>query len=339
MIDIKRMAMVAAALGMVVMQPPVKGAAINLLFATTSPAPVHLNMRALHHWAERINEQGKGIIHIDVRDGEAIANLSNFYSRVQDDVIQISWGLQSAIGGKFPRTLVGGLPFEVEKAEIGSVALWRIFKNGVISSEYDTVQPLYMITFPPSGIHYGKAPKTLENLNGLKLATGSKVGASTIERLGGTPLSMVTSDYYTAVQRGMVDAVLVQWTAFQPFKLQDVTFYHLETKLGGATGMVFMAKKKYEALPANVRKILDDNSGEAESRVYGKFWDDVNREGEEMVKALGDKHQIVAVPSDIEAKWRQTVSPVIDDWTKATPDGEKVLAAFRAETAKIRAGR
>ena len=311
---------------------------INLLFGTTLPAQVHLNMRVLHPWADRVNEQGKGVVHIDVRDGSEIANLGNFYSRVEDDVIQISWGLQSAIGGKFPRTEVGGLPFEVDKAEVGSVALWRVYKSGLFDAEYDTVHPLYMITFPPSGIHYAKQPKTLEDLKGLKVATGSKVTADAIERLGGSPLSMITSDYYTAVQRGMVDAVLVQWTAFQPFKLQDVTFFHLETKLGGATGMVFMAKKKYDALPAAVRKILDDNSGEAESRVYGKFWDDVDNEGREMVKALGDKHKIVQQSPETAAKWRAEVAPVIDDFVKTTPDGAKVLAAFRDETAKVKAG-
>jgi TRAP-type C4-dicarboxylate transport system substrate-binding protein len=331
-------ATILAALSIAAAAPAAQSEEINLLFGTTLPAQVHLNVRVLHPWADRINEQGKGIIHIDVRDGEAIANLSNFYSRVQDDVIQISWGLQSSIGGKFPRTLVGSLPFEVDKAENGSVALWRIYTGGLLDAEYDTVHPLYMITFPPSGIHYAKSPKTLENLNGLKLATGSKVGADTIERLGGTPLSMVTSDYYTAVQRGMVNSVLVQWTAFQPFKLQDVTFYHLETKLGGATGMVFLAKKRYEALPAAARKILDDNSGEAESRVYGKFWDDVDNEGRDMVKALGDKHQIVPLPPAIEVKWRAAVAPVIDDWVKTTPDGAKVLAAFRGEIAKVKAG-
>ncbi|HEY1507064.1 MAG TPA: TRAP transporter substrate-binding protein [Stellaceae bacterium] len=333
-----RWAALIAAAFCVAAVPAAKADEINLLFGTTLPAQVHLNMRVLHPWADKINEQGKGIVHIDVRDGEAIANLSNFYSRVQDDVIQISWGLQSAIGGKFPRTSVSGLPFEVEKAEVGSVALWRLYKSGLLDAEYDTVQPLYLITFPPSGIHYAKQPKTLENLNGLKIATGSKVTADAIERLGGTPLSMVTSEYYTAVQRGMVDAVLVQWTAFQPFKLQDVTFYHLETKLGGAAGMVFMAKKKYDALPAAVKKILDDNSGEAESRVYGKFWDDVDNEGREMVKGLGDKHQIVQQTPEMAAQWRKTVEPVVGDWVKSTPDGEKVLAAFRAETAKIKAG-
>ena len=136
----------------------------------------------------------------------------------------------------------------------------------------------------------------------------------------------------------MVDAVLVQWTAFQPFKLQEVTFYHLETKLGGTTGMVFMAKKKYDALPPAVRKLLDDNSGEAESRVYGKFWDDVDNEGRDMVKALGDKHKIIPQSPEVAAKWRKAVEPVIDDFVKTTPDGAKILAAFRAETAKVKAG-
>lgn len=311
---------------------------VNLMFGTTLPGQVHLNMRVLHPWAERINEQGKGVIHIDVRDGSSIADLSNFYSRVQDDVIQIAWGLQSAIGGKFPRSDVAALPFEVEKAEIGSVALWRLYKSGLLDAEYDTVQPLYLITFPPAGLHFAKQPKTLETLAGLKFALGSKVGASTIERLGGTPLSMVTSDYYTAIQRGMVDGAMVQWTAFQPFKLEDVTFYHVDTKLGGAAGMVFMAKKKYAALPAAARKILDDNSGEAESRVYGKFWDDVDNEGRQSVEALGSKHTIVTLPAATEAKWRVAVTPVIDEWVKSTPDGAKVLAAFRAETAKVKAG-
>jgi TRAP-type transport system periplasmic protein len=334
----KKWAATIAAVLCIAAAPAAKAEEVNLLFGTTLPAQVHLNMRVLHPWAEKINEQGKGVVHIDVRDGSEIANLGNFYSRVQDDVIQISWGLQSAIGGKFPRTAVGGLPFEVDKAEIGSVALWRLFKSGLFNAEYDTVQPLYMITFPPSGIHYAKQPKTFENLKGLKLATGSKVTADTIERLGGTPLSMITSDYYTAVQRGMVDAVLVQWTAFQPFKLQDVTFYHLETKLGGATGMVFMAKKKYDALPAAVRKILDDNSGEAESRVYGKFWDDVDNEGRDMVKALGDKHKIIQQSPETAAQWRKEVEPVIGEWVKSTPDGEKVLAAFREQSAKVKAG-
>jgi TRAP-type C4-dicarboxylate transport system substrate-binding protein len=37
--------------------------------------------------------------------------------------------------------------------------------------------------------------------------------------------------------------------------------------------MIFMAKKKWDALPVAARKILAANAGEAESRHFGAFWD------------------------------------------------------------------
>ena len=49
--------------------------------------------------------------------------------------------------------------------------------------------------------------------------------------------------------------------------------------LGGETGYVFMARKEWDSLPDGVRKILAANSGEAESRSFGRFWDQVVKEG------------------------------------------------------------
>ena len=34
-----------------------------------------------------------------------------------------------------------------------------------------------------------------------------------------------------------------------------------------------MSRKKWDALPAPVRKVLEDNSGEAQSKAFGAFWD------------------------------------------------------------------
>lgn len=312
---------------------------INLLFATTGIGTANFNVRFFHPWAERINEQAKGLIHIDVRDGEAIANTVNVYERVQEDVVQIGWVLPAVVAGKYPRTNVTALPFEVDTAEHGSVALWRLYKSGALDAEYDTMHPLFLNNFPPNGIHLAKAPKTLANFNGLKIAPGSKVGGDVVASLGGAPISVLVNDYYSSLQRGMIDGVLVAWTAFQVFKLDEVTTYHIEAGLSGTAGMVFMTKERFDALPAAARKILDDNSGEAASRGYGAFWDTVDREGRDAVKALGSKHQIVTVPPEIAEKWRAAVAPITDNWVKATPDGAKVLATFRSEMADVKAGR
>ena len=40
--------------------------------------------------------------------------------------------------------------------------------------------------------------------------------------------------------------------------------YHYEMRLGASTGVVFMTKKRYDALSPAANKILDENSGEVE---------------------------------------------------------------------------
>ncbi len=99
-----------------------------LMFATTNAPSTRLNIQFLHPWAEAINQDGKGVIQIDVRDGTAIASVANYYDRVTTGVVQISWGLLSTVAGKFQRVDVATLPFMAKSAADGSQALWRLYK-------------------------------------------------------------------------------------------------------------------------------------------------------------------------------------------------------------------
>jgi TRAP-type transport system periplasmic protein len=332
----KRSAFLAALLALAA--TPVLSQEINLVFATTNAPNAHLNVRVHHPWAERINQQGKGLVRIDVRDGPTMANHLNYYQRVMDDVVQIAWGLPLYVAGKFVLTNVTGLPFLVDKAEDASVALWRLHQSGLLDAEYNEIVPLHMISFPQVGVHLAKPPRNLDSLAGLKLGVGNKTGGDILTRLGGAPISVPLTDYYEAIQRGTIDGSMSQWTQFQPFKLAEVTTYHVDTTLGSAAGMVFMSKKKWQTLPEPVRKLLMDNSGEKQSRLFGAFWDAVNEEGRAMVRARGARHTIVNLSPEQQTKWRQAVQPVTDEWAKTTPNGDKVLDAFQREIKKAQAG-
>jgi TRAP-type transport system periplasmic protein len=309
----------------------------TLVFATTNPANAHLTTQVMRPWAERINEQGKGVIRIDIRDGLALANLTNAYDRVANDVVQIAWTLPAYVAGKFPRTQVTSLPFVSGKAEDGSVAMARLYRDGVFAAEYDEVVPLVLVQIAHAGVQTVKPLKSLDDLGGAKLIVTSRTHADVVARLGGTPLSIPLTDMYEAIQRGTVDGAAVGWTAFQPFKLAEVTNYHVDAELGASMGMVFMARKKYDALPAEARRIIDANSGEAESRRFGQFWDRNANEVRAEVKAMSG-HTVVAPSAAQVEGWRGKTAPVIDAWVKATPDGEKILGAFRTTLAKVKAG-
>ncbi len=308
-----------------------------LKFATLDVPQAHLNVRIHHPWAERINKEAKGLFRIEVFDGEALANQGTIYRQVVSNVVQIGWGLP-ALAGKFPLLQVAALPYlSKTDSEVASTALWRLYKTGLLDQEFDQIVPLKLIVFPQSGLQFRKKPATLDNLNGLKIIAGSKIAAQIVAKLGGAPLSFRIDEYYETLQRGTADGVLIGWTAFNPFKLAEVTHYHLEVPLGGETGYVFMAKKEWQSLPEPVRKILAANSGEAASREFGRFWDEVVKEGREQTMQRPG-HTLLHLTAAQEKAWHDRIAPIADEWVKSMPEGAKVRETYKELLAKVQAG-
>ncbi|HXQ49745.1 MAG TPA: TRAP transporter substrate-binding protein [Stellaceae bacterium] len=321
------LAMMAAAAGSAIADET------KLAFATVTPPGSVVNTQIILPWAKRINDEGKGVVAIDVREGPTLANFGNVYERVLSDVVQIGWGIQAAIGGKFPLSNVNALPLVFERSVDGSIAFWRVYKAGLLNSEYDQVVPLMLVALPTSGLHFARPLKSLESLDGAKLIVPGKIQGEAITNLGGTPNSLPLTDMYEALQRHTVDGTMIAWVAFNPWKLAEVTFYHVDTSLGGAAGMVFMSKAKYDALPPAARKIIDANSGEDWSRRFGTALDAEGDAQRAAVKA-SDKQTVVELTPAQRASWEKKVTPSIAQWTKDVPGAEPVLARYRAEAAK-----
>ncbi len=311
---------------------------VVLKFATTNAQTAHLNVQVLTPWAERITSEGKGIVRIDVSHGTTLADQSNFYSRVMNDVVQISWGLQGTIAGKFPLTEVVSLPFLSQKSEDSSAALWRLYDSGKLAKEYGDVEVLGMVVFPQLSIHSRKPIKSLDDVKGLKIRAGSNMASQVIQALNASPVSMPTADIYQALAKGTIDATLVQWTAFQPFKLAEVTSYHVDAPLGASPAMLFMSRKKFDSLPKAARDLILKNSGEKFSRDFGAFWDRVQDSDRKAVVASDKHHAYVASAQEVK-KWSKTLQGVSEKWAKDTPDGAVILAAYREELAKSARGK
>jgi hypothetical protein len=50
------------------------------------------------------------------------------------------------------------------------------------------------------------------------------------------------------------------------------------------------------------------------------------------------KHTIVQLSPTQTAEWQAKVAPVIAEWAKAQPDGEKVLETYRKLLVQVKAG-
>jgi TRAP-type C4-dicarboxylate transport system substrate-binding protein len=195
-----------------------------------------------------------------------------------------------------------------------------------------------LVTLPPAAFHFNKPLKSIESMAGQKLIVPNKVAGDALQALGGSPLSLPLTDMYPAIQRGTADGTMIAWVAFNPWKLYEVTNYHVDAAFGGAAGMIFMSRAKYNALPPAAKKIIDENSGEALSRNFGKVMADENEIQRQSVMKM-PKQTFVRPNATQLAGWQQKITPVIDQWTKVVPDGAKVLTQFKAELANAKAGR
>jgi len=309
----------------------------TLIFSTTLPPMTAVVQKFLHPWANRINEAGKGVVRLDVRDGPGLANHQTFYDRTMNDVLQVGWGSQSQIAGKFNLTNIVTLPFEAGDAEPTALALWRLYKTGQMDGEYDEVVPLVFVTFPQTGLHMLKQPSSLDNLNGLKIAVVSKNVAEAVQRLGAAPVTLSAPELYEALNRRLADGGAISTNGANTFKLHELVTYHVDAPLGSTPAMLFMAKKRFDALPDAAKKVILAHGGEAEVRAGGKFQDGQNAEVRQTLLAKGG-HTFAPLSPTQEKAWRDKVAPIAAEWAKSVTGGEKALTTFRELLAKAKAG-
>jgi TRAP-type C4-dicarboxylate transport system substrate-binding protein len=310
---------------------------VKLLFASVSPGG-GTNSGFFNRWADKVNTQAAGVIKIDVRDGFQLANFINVYDRVAEDVVQLGWIMPGSIGGKYPFSRVAAMPFLADDVVAASAAMWRLYKTGLLDSEYVDVIPLYYGTVGSSAIHYGKPPKAPTDLTGLKVNSSTREGGRLIQMMGGAPMTVPPSDVYEALNRGTVNAVMMAWAGSLPLKVNEVTTYHVEGAFGNAAHMVAISRKRYTALPEAGRKVLDAHSGEGPSRDYGAFFKSAEDDGRN--DAIRAGHTVVRLSAEqIAALDKRFGAPIIEDWVKEVPGRDKVLQAYRKIYADVVAGR
>jgi TRAP-type C4-dicarboxylate transport system substrate-binding protein len=265
--------------------------------------------------------------------GGVLVRTENAYDRVVNGVVEVTSGLQGMIAGKFPRTSVGDLPFVGDKSRDSAGALWALYEKGLFADEYNEVKPLRLFVYPQVALQTRRPVRNLDEFKGIKLSVSDKVTAESVEKLGGAPVTMAPFDIYASLSRGVIDGAAMQWTGVFTFKLQEVSSNHLDVQLGSSSGYVFMNKDSFAKLPAKPQKAIDDNSGYKSSREFGQFLDKLGEDARTAVKGMPG-HAVASLDAAETARWKERVTPVIEDWVKRTPNGAAVLDAFKAEVAK-----
>jgi TRAP-type transport system periplasmic protein len=306
---------------------------IELKLAFPPPSVSHFYGGALAPWAKEVEKATNGAVKIHIYTGGTIATHRNVYDRILNGVADIGFGLHALVGKAFQKTEVTTLPgFQATGLQC-TAALWRLYETGVIADEYQRVRPLAFSCLPPSSIVAHAPLRSLDDIKGLKIGVGSRTYGREIELLGGAPITTATNEVYESLQRGLVDGDMVGMAAVAAYKLTEVAQFYLNAPFGHTTEYLMMNKASYAKLPQAVRKAFDATTGASLSALLGKAAEEESDTGLREVKSkLG--MILTEISGEELNRFRQTMASVIDQWVKVTPDGPRVLAAYKAELAK-----
>ena len=309
----------------------------TLVFTTTNVEQNPLVGGLFQPWADRVNAAAKGAVVVELRNGQMLANHANYYDRLTDDVMQITWGMTVFNPGKFPRSLVSTMPLIVDSAEQGSVAMCRMWERGAFDAEMGDILPLIFAEFPQGAVHLKNAPITdISDVAGKKIMTNQPAAAAIIQAYGGAPLSIQLPEAYEALQRGTADGMLINFTALPAFKLDEVLTDHFLGPFGGAVGMIFMTRAKFDSLPEAGQAAILANSGCEASRNAGKFIDGWENGAMNYVKSKEGQTFTTATPEQVQAL-KDKMGPGIEAaFTSRVPDGEMLVEMFKEELAKAK---
>lgn len=290
----------------------VQAAEITLTYANFPPASTFPCVQ-MERWKEEVEKRSNGQVAVQTFPGGTLLGAKNMLDGVkqgQADIGNLSMSYQP---GVFPLTTVLELPVGFSSAVVPSKVLWDLFVK-YQPAEFQDVKVLALFTTAPTNIMSRVPVRSLADLKGLELRASG--GASKVlDLLGAVPVSMPMSETPEALQKGLVKGLLSSLEVLKDFNFAEAARFETITNFQVYPFAVIMNKAKWDALPENVKQIMDDLAQE-QSVWTGEYMD-----GHVETALAWSKEQynveIIELPqAELEAA-AQALAPMIEDWKKA----------------------
>jgi TRAP-type C4-dicarboxylate transport system substrate-binding protein len=301
------------------------------------PPPSTTHKDFIEPWARKVEAESGGRIEIEIYPSMQLGGKPPaLYDQVRDGVVDIVWTLPGYTAGRFPTIEVFELPFMAASAEATSQAAHEFYKAHA-RDDFKDIHPLMVHVHAPGSLHLRDTTvKTLEDLQGLKLRAPTRMTNAALKALGATPVGMPVPAVPEALARGVIDGTALPYEVTLPLKVHELTSSH--TEIGGDRGLytaVFlfaMNKARYESLPDDLKKVIDDNAGTPLARRIGRVWDEAEIPGRRAAAELGDS--FYTIQGEELARWQAATAAVTETWiaemNAAGKDGQALVDAARA---------
>ena len=240
------------------------------------------------------------------------------FDQAKDGVADVVWTVAGYSAGRFARSQVFELPFMMTNAGATSRAAWD-FAQKYAQEEYKDVKLLAVHVHGPGVIFSKSKPVTkIEDLKGMKVRGPTATVTKMLGMMGATPVGMPVPAVPEALSKGVIDAAVIPFEVAPGLKVHELTKFSTETEktspaLYTTVFVVPMNKAKYESLPADLKAVIDKNSGREFSAYLG-----TTQEGNDVpsrkIFAETAGYTMTTLPHAELERWKNATSTLDDEW-------------------------
>jgi TRAP-type C4-dicarboxylate transport system substrate-binding protein len=313
--------------------PPVSVSASDVIEIKANgfhPMGHRLYPDAFDVYASQIEKRTNGKVKFKWFPASTLIPQFKTYDGLKSGICDWAYIINALNPNEFVFTNAINLPFAAVNSSHAAAVLWEMSVDfPELKAEYKKMVPLFWYSTAPVHIHTMKekhAPKTLEDLKGLRIGTPGPLYVKYMNALGMAGQQVASGDLYTALQRGMIDGVMYPEAPLRSQKLTDLTDYHLMMSFGVDVFTAGMNLNSWKKLPPDVQQVFLDIS-ESAGALCGATITNESAWVMEELKNRGDV--IYYLPDSEKAKMKQVLQPFFDDWIQKISqrglDGKEIL--------------
>ncbi|MBW4709323.1 TRAP transporter substrate-binding protein [Roseobacter sp. YSTF-M11] len=280
------------------------------------PPQANVPKLVLDVWADSVEEDSGGRIKVERYPSMQLGGKPpELMDQAIDGVADIVWTVVGYTPGRYPSTEVFELPFMMTNARAASRAYWEMFEKHMKDTEFKDVHILGTWVHGPGLIHANKEVRKPSDMEGLKIRGGSRLANALLEKVGATPVGMPVPAVPEGLSKGVIDGTTIPWEVTAALKIPELVGNHTEftgNALYVLTFVLAMNKDRYDSLPADLQKVIDDNSGLEFSIFAGGTQAD--SDGPARQAAADRGNNIVTLNAEETAEWKAVAEPIYAEW-------------------------
>ncbi|MBI4286386.1 MAG: TRAP transporter substrate-binding protein DctP [Chloroflexi bacterium] len=275
---------------------------------------------ALREFVARVNEKAKGKLTIKDAGGTEVYPANEQFAPLKLGTVDMLWTSNAYVASPFPETLALMYQFGAGPPELRAAGVIKVLDE--IGRKNNGVGVIGQLWFSNGHLWLTKPIKTLADLKTVKVR-GLPMYNVLLSELEIPTVTLPFTEVMTALQNRVVDAVA--WPSYDLilYGFNQYVKYRLDPPFWRAGWAPFMVNaKNYDAVPADLRKIIEDTVVEVEAWWLTKF-EQITRD--EMTNLKKGGLTTIKISDD---EWREAMKVL---WEKALPKTYKNLAPANAD--------